>query len=96
MGLFLRTCKDYFQKTLGTGAWTCARDAGMRMVPDRAVLTVTRRDGVWCVEYDGEAFGHSSDKEVARAAAHRHARAMLDRGRASEVRVFGETGFRSA
>ncbi len=66
----------------------------MRMLPDRAVLTVTRRDGVWLVELEGEAFGHSTDKEVARAAAHRHAREMLDRGRASEVRVSGETQLR--
>jgi len=66
----------------------------MRMVPDRAVLTVTRHEGVWRVEHDGLHFGHSPDKEIAKAAANRHARSMLDDGRACEVRVFGETGFK--
>jgi hypothetical protein len=66
------------------------------MVPDRAVLTVARREGVWRVEHDGEPFGHSREKEVAKAAAHRHARSMMDQGRACEVRVFGEHGFWAA
>jgi len=57
-------------------------------------LTVTRHDGLWCVEHEGQSFGHSPDKEIARAAANRHAREMLDGGRACEVRVFGETGFK--
>jgi hypothetical protein len=65
----------------------------MRMVPDRAVLTVTRQDGLWRVEHEGEAFGHSPDKEIAKAAANRHARAMLDDGRPCQVRVYGEHGF---
>jgi hypothetical protein len=69
----------------------------MRMVPDRAVLTVTRHEGIWRVELvDGEPFGHSREKEIAKAAAHRHARTMLDRGHACEVRVFGEHSFRAA
>ena len=67
----------------------------MRMVPDRAVLTVTRNDGVWRVEHhEGEPFGHSREKEVAKAAACRHARTMMDSGRACEVRVQGEHAFR--
>ena len=66
------------------------------MVPDRAVLSVTRHEGVWRVEIDGREFGHSREKEVARAAAHRQAREMMDGGRPCEVRVFGETGFRAA
>lgn len=66
----------------------------MRMVPDRAVLTVTRHEGVWSVEHEGEHFGHSPDKEIAKAAANRHARTMLDGGQACEVRVYGETGFK--
>lgn len=66
----------------------------MRTVPDRAVLTVTRHEGVWRVEHDGDTFGHSPDKEIAKAAANRHAREMLDGGRACEVRVFGEHGFK--
>lgn len=65
----------------------------MRMVPDRAVLTVNRHEGVWCVEHDGEHFGHSPDKDVANAAAHRRAREMLDSGKPCQVRIHGETGF---
>lgn len=68
----------------------------MRALPDRTVVTVTRHQGVWRVEHEGESFGHSADKEIAKAAANRHARAMLDGGRACEVRVFGEHGFRGA
>jgi hypothetical protein len=68
----------------------------MRMVPDRAVLTVMRHEGVWRVEHEGQHFGHSSDKEIAKAAAHRRAREMQDSGRACQVRVFGEHGFWAA
>jgi hypothetical protein len=68
----------------------------MRMLPDRAVLTVTRLDGVWRVEHEGETFGHSPDKEIAKAAANRHARQMQDGGRACQVRVYGEHGFWAA
>ena len=66
----------------------------MRAIPDRAVLTVTRREGVWCVEHAGEEFGHSREKEVAKAAANRQAREIQDGGRPCEVRVFGEHGFK--
>lgn len=45
------------------------------------------------VEHDGEHFGHSPEKQVAMAYAHRRAREMLDRGRACQVRVHGEHGF---
>jgi hypothetical protein len=65
----------------------------MRMLPDRAILTVNRHEGVWSVEYQGEHFGHSVEKDVANAAAHRRAKEMLDLGRACQVRVFGENGF---
>ena len=68
----------------------------MRMLPDRAVLTVTRHDGVWRVEHEGQTFGHSPDKEIAKAAANRHARQMQDGGRACQVRVYGEHGFWAA
>ena len=68
----------------------------MKMVQDRAVLTVTRRDGVWQVEHAGDRFGHSADKEIAKAAAHRRARQMQDGGQACQVRVYGEHGFWSA
>lgn len=65
----------------------------MRMVSDRAVLTVTRLEKVWCVDQDGQQFGHSPDKEVAKAAANRQARAIMDSGRACQVRILGEHGF---
>jgi hypothetical protein len=63
------------------------------MILDRAVLTVTRSDGVWRVEHEGQSFGHSADKEVAKAAANRRVREMQDGGRPCQVRVWGETGF---
>jgi len=63
------------------------------MVPDRAVLTVARLEGVWRVEHEGSSFGHSPDKEVAKAAANRHAREMLDSGTPCQVRVQGEVGY---
>jgi hypothetical protein len=65
----------------------------MRMVPDRAVLTVLKHDGLWAVEFEGEYFGHSNDKDVARAAANRRVRSMQDKGQACQVRVSGEHGF---
>ena len=66
---------------------------GMRTALIRSVLTVARRDGRWLVELDGEVFGHSHDKEIARAAAHRRARQMQDDGQACQVLVSGEHGF---
>lgn len=68
----------------------------MRMIEDRAVLTVSRHDGSWAVELDGELFGHSSDKEITKAAANRRARQIQDGGRACQVRVNGEHGFYAA
>lgn len=68
---------------------------GMKMVLDRAVLTVGFADGLWVVEHDGQLFGHSPDKEIAKAAANRQARAMQDGGRPCQVRVRGEDGFRA-
>jgi hypothetical protein len=62
------------------------------MNPDRATLTVLRHAGSWAVECDGEHFGHSSDMEVAKAAAHKRARQMQDSGRACQVRVTGDLG----
>lgn len=63
------------------------------MIQDRAVLTVIRDAGSWVVELDGDLFGRSADKEVAKAAANRRAREMQDGGRACQVRVSGEHGF---
>lgn len=68
----------------------------MRMTPERAVLTVIRHEGQWSVEYDGRTFGHSADKEVAKAAANREAREMQDRGLPCQVKVMGEHGFWNA
>lgn len=65
----------------------------MRMDLQRAIFTVSRRGGAWMVEHEGESFGHSSDKEVAKASAHKRARELQAGGRACEVRVFGEHGF---
>jgi hypothetical protein len=65
----------------------------MRELTDRTVLTVLRREGGWSVEQDGEHFGQSADKEVAKAAAHRRARSLQDSGRACQIRVTGEHGF---
>jgi hypothetical protein len=68
----------------------------MREVPDRAVFTVTPHDGRWAVEHDGEYFGHSADKEIAKAYANKRARQYQDGGRPCLVRVFGEQGFYTA
>jgi len=65
----------------------------MRTTQERAVLTVARSGPGWAVELEGELFGHSTDKEISKAAAHRRARQMQDNGRACQVRVSGEAGF---
>lgn len=65
----------------------------MRTVLERAVLTVSRHEGVWRVEHEGETFGHSNDKEVTKAAAVRRARVIQDGGQACQLRVYGEHGF---
>jgi hypothetical protein len=65
----------------------------MQMKPDRAILTVLRHAGSWVVEHDGEHFGHSPDKEIAKAAANKLARQMQDNGRACQVRVTGDLGY---
>lgn len=64
----------------------------MRMVPDRAIFTVLRHSGLWAVEHDGKHFGHSHDKEIAKAAANKRARQMQDSGRACQVLVAGDLG----
>jgi len=65
----------------------------MRINMSRAVLTVSRTDGIWSVEQDGAVFGHSPDKEIARAAANRRVREMMDVGRPCQVRISDEGGF---
>jgi hypothetical protein len=68
----------------------------MRIPQDRAVFTVKRLNGLWIVEYEGEQFGHSSDKEVARAEAAKRIRTVQDAGRPCQIRVSGEHGFYAA
>lgn len=65
----------------------------MRDVLDRAVLTVIPHEGRWAVEHEGEFFGHSAEKEVAKAYANKRARQYQDGGRACLVRIHGEQGF---
>ena len=65
----------------------------MRTELERAVLTVLRHAGGWAVKYDGEHFGHSPDKEVAKAFAHKRAREIVTAGRGAQVLVHGENGF---
>jgi hypothetical protein len=65
----------------------------MRVIPNRAVLTVLGLERVWAVELDGELFGQSRDREIAKAAANRRAREMQETGRACRVRVSREPGF---
>jgi hypothetical protein len=84
-------CKEYLKKYPTCRVLCYAR--GMKMVLDRAILTVGFADGLWAVEHDGEFFGQSPDKEIAKAAANRQARAMQDSGRPCQVRVRGENGF---
>ncbi|HEY8617680.1 hypothetical protein [Phenylobacterium sp.] len=66
------------------------------MTQERTVITVVRHDGAWAVQLDGELFGHSTDKEVCKAAANRRARDMQDGGRACQVKVMGELGYFSS
>ncbi|WP_296596886.1 hypothetical protein [Phenylobacterium sp.] len=65
----------------------------MRNAPDREIFTVVRHQGGWAVEHCGEVLDASSDKEVAKAAANKRARAAQDAGRPCLVRVTGEHGF---
>ena len=68
----------------------------MRIQMDRAVFTVTRHNGLWAVEHGGDFFGHSPDKEIARAEAMKRMRETHDSGRACQIRVRGEHGFFTA
>lgn len=68
----------------------------MRNAPERAVFTVVRHAGGWAVEHDGEVSDATADKEVAKAAANKRARAAQDAGQPCLVRVTGEHGFFNA
>lgn len=52
-----------------------------------------RHNGLWAVEHDGDHFGHSPDKEIARAEAAKRMREMQDSGQPCQIRVTGEHGF---
>lgn len=64
-----------------------------RIEVQREVYAVIRHAEGWAVEHDGEVFDASRDKEEAKAAAHRRARAASEAGRPCQVRVSGEHGF---
>jgi hypothetical protein len=65
----------------------------MRTDLKRTVLTVLRHAGGWAVEHEGERFGHSSDKEITKASAHKRAREIATAGGGAQVLVHGEHGF---
>ncbi len=67
--------------------------AGKATAPGRDIYTVTRYQGGWAVEHNGVFSDLSASKDEARAAAHKHARASHDAGRACQVTVSDETGF---
>ena len=54
------------------------------------MFNVVRLDGAWAVEHGSEVFGHATDKEEAKAWAHKRAREVVDRGGAAQVLVSGE------
>lgn len=66
----------------------------MRAPPERTIFTVMRDGDAWAVELRGALFGHASDKEVAKAFAHKRAREVVDGGGAAQVLVQGESAFR--
>jgi len=47
----------------------------------------------WAVEHQGTYSDHTLDREEAKAAANKRARALQDAGRPCQVRVTGEHGF---
>lgn len=66
----------------------------MRTPPERTIFTVMRDGDAWAVELRGDFFGHASDKEIAKAFAHKRAREVVDGGGAAQVLVRGEGAFR--
>ena len=65
----------------------------IRGAAERETLTVARHEGRWAVEHQGVFSDHTAEKEEAKAAANKRARALQDQGRACQVRVSGEHGF---
>jgi hypothetical protein len=68
----------------------------MRITPDRAIFTVATHMGGWAVEHGGAFFDQCADKEEAKAAANKRARAAQDEGRPCQVRISGEPFFAGA
>ena len=68
----------------------------MRQPAERLTFTVARHNGGWAVEHGGDYLDPTTDKDVAKAAAHKRARAAMDAGHACLVRVSGEHGFYAA
>jgi hypothetical protein len=68
----------------------------MRIEADRPVFSVTRHNGLWAVEHDGDFFGHSPDKQIAWAEAAKKMRELHDTRRACQIWVRGELGFYGA
>ena len=65
----------------------------VRGANDRETLTVARHEGRWAVEHRGTFSDHTLDREEAKAAANKRARALQDAGHSCQVRVTGEHGF---
>ena len=63
------------------------------MIMERTVFNVLRHEGQWAVEHNGVFSAHSHEKDVAKAAANRMARAAQEMGRICQVRIIGEQGF---
>ncbi|MEO6338569.1 MAG: hypothetical protein ABIO39_00905 [Caulobacteraceae bacterium] len=70
--------------------------SSLRNGPARTVITVSRLETGWAVEEGGEFYDRTPNKDEAKAAAHKRARAAQDAGRPCQVRVDGETGYFSA
>ncbi len=62
----------------------------MPVIQPRIILNVTCRERIWRVEHGDDAFGHSTEKEIARAAAMRRARELHDGGGSCQIVVHGE------
>jgi hypothetical protein len=54
---------------------------------------VSRNARGWAARYDGEHFGRSPDKEIAKTSAHKRTREIATGSRGAQVLVCGEQGF---
>lgn len=64
-----------------------------RIEIQRETFAVIRHGLGWAVEHEGEISDTSQNKEEAKAAANKRARAAAEAGRLCQVRVAGEHGF---